>query len=266
MRQTAPEVTITEVFLSQVPRDLDTDFLLAGNISIEFHANRGIEYMFAKNTRNRDGEFHDVYAMLHEIPKDLELNVAPVMEYDMDGSLLQTLPTMNITSSEGLLDAYVFADGKGIGQVGIFEVQVVNLAMEIEGEFKKDKYTVKSTGVDYLWLHAMEIPIMEGHKTESIELVGKDILSFDVKTGALFGNYPIIEVDNAKGGEVQVVVDHRYDGSKAGIALIDFETKNGVPQSPAILINGGSMDLDKGSSHVLVPAPILTGLLSLFSG
>jgi hypothetical protein len=265
MLQTVPDITVTEVFLSEAPRDVEAQFLLGGNISLDFSASQGIEYMFAKNTRKRDGEFHDVYMVLHEIPRELELNVAPVMDYDMDESLLQTLPTLNITSPEGSLDAYIFADGKGMGQVGIFEVQVVNLATEIEGEFKNDKYSIKSTGVDYLWIHALELPIMEGHETKSIELVGKDILSFDLKTGALFGNYPIIEVDNAKGGEIQVVIDHRAGDSKAGLALIDFETSGGIPQSPSILINGGSLNLDKGSSHVLVPAPILTMFLTLLS-
>jgi hypothetical protein len=265
MRQTEPAISITEVFLSKVPNDIKAAFLLSGNISINFDANRGIEYMFVKNTRPRDDEFHDVYVILHEVPKKLELNVAPVTDYDMDGSLLQTLPTINITSSDSSLDAYIFADGKGMGQRGIFEIQVVNLAMEVTCEFKKGKYRIKSTGIDYLWLHAMALPVMEGQNTQSIELVGKDILSFDIKVDSLFGNYPIIGIDNAKGGEIQLVIDHESGDSKLGLALIDFKTTGGVPSSPSILINGGSVDLDKGSSHVIIPAPILTLFLTIFS-
>jgi hypothetical protein len=256
---------VTEIFLSKVPNDANAAFLLSGNISVNFDANRGIEYMFVKNTRPRDGEFHDVYVILHEVPKTLQLNVAPVTEYDMDGSLLQTLPTINITSSDGSLDAYIFADGKGMGQRGIFEIQVVNLAMEVECAFENGKYKIKSTGLDYLWLHAMDLPIMDGQNTRSIELVAKDILSFDIKTDSLFGNYPIIGIDNAKGGEIQLVIDHESGDSKLGLALIDFKTIGGMPTSPTILINGGSVDLEKGSSHVIIPAPILTMFLSIFS-
>jgi hypothetical protein len=265
MRQTAPAISITEVFLSKVPSEMNTEFILAGNISINFTANRGIEYMFVKNTRPRDDEFHDVYVILHEVPKDLQLNMAPVTDYDMDASLLQTLPTLNITSSDGSLDAYIFADGKGMGQRGVFEIQVVNLAMEVSCEYKNGKYRIKSTGIDYLWLHAMDLPVMEGQNTRSIELVGKDILSFDIRVDSLFGNYPVIGIDNAKGGEVQLVIDHESGNSKLGLALIDFKTTGGMPSSPSILINGGSVDLDKGSSHVLIPAPILTLFLTLFS-
>ncbi|UCE74304.1 MAG: hypothetical protein JSV56_00995 [Methanomassiliicoccales archaeon] len=265
MRQIVPEITITEVFLSELPKDLDTSFLLAGNITIDYKANRGIEYMFAKNTRTRNGEFYDIYALLHEVPKELELWVTPVYDYDMDGSLLQTLPTMNITSSDKTLDAYIFADGKGIGQMGVFEVQLVNVGISVRGKYEDDKYKVTSTGIDYLWVHVMELPIMDGHNTRSIELVGKDIYSFDITVDNLFGNYPIIGIENTNGGELQMVIDHEMDDSKVGLALIDFKTTGGLPSSPSILINGGSVNLEKGSSHVIVPAPILTLYLTILS-
>jgi hypothetical protein len=90
------------------------------------------------------------------------------------------------------------------------------------------------------------------------------MMSFDVLEGRLFGNYPIITIENTKGGEVQFVFDHETGGSKIGVALIDFRTVNGIPTSPTLLINGGSMDLEKGSTHVMVPAPVLSALLSVF--
>jgi hypothetical protein len=183
----------------------------------------------------------------------------------MDDSPLQTIPTISLSSSGSTLDAYIFADGRGIGQVGIVEFQVVNVPMTLTGEFSDDKYRIQSTGVDYFWVHVMDLPLMEGHKTKSIEMVGKDILSFDVSYGSLFGNYPLISVDNAKGGEVQVVFDHEIGGGKSGMAFIDFKIINGLPSSPSILINGGSVSLEKDSSHLIVPAPILTMWLTIFS-
>jgi hypothetical protein len=221
--------------------------------------------MFVKNVRTRNGEFHDIYAILHELPNQLALSVLPVIDYDMDDSPLQTLPSISMSSSGSTLDAFIFADGKGIGQVGIVELQAVNVPLTLSGNFSDEKYRIKSTGVDYLWIHAMELPIMEGHKTKSIEIVGKDILSFDISVGTLFGNYPMISIDNAKGGEVQIVFDHEMNGDKAGLAFIDFKTTNGLPSSPSILINGGSVNLEKGSSHLIVPAPILTMWLTIFS-
>lgn len=265
MRQVLPEITITEFYLSSLPRTLDTQFNLSGNISINFHGNTGIEHMFVKNTRARNEEFHDIYAILHQLSDQLEVSISPVTNYDMDASILHTLPTISIESSGNSLDAFIFADGKGIGQIGIAEVQVVNAPGTLTGEFTDDKYQVKSTGVDYFWVHVMELPIMEGHKTKSIEIVGKDIMSFDITVGTLFGNYPIIGMENSKGGEIQYVFEHEMDDSKAGIALIDFKTTNGLPSSPSIMINGGSVDLEKGSSHLMVPAPILTLYLTIFS-
>lgn len=265
MRQTIPEITITEFYLSSLPRILHTQFNLSGNISINFQGNTGIEHMFVKNTRARNEEFHDIYAILHQLPDQTDVSISPVIDYDMDASALHTLPTISIESSGSTLDAFIFADGKGIGQIGIAEVQVVNAPDTFSGEFSDDKYQVKSTGVDYFWVHVMELPIMEGHKTKSIEIVGKDILSFDVTVGTLFGNYPIIGMENSKGGEIQYIFEHEMDGSKAGMAFIDFKTTNGLPSSPSILINGGSVDLEKGSSHLMVPAPILTLYLTIFS-
>lgn len=265
LRQTSPELTVTEFFLSSLPKTLDTFFILSGAIIINFQASTGIEHMFVKNVRTRNGEFHDIYAILHELPDQLALSVLPVIDYDMDDSPLQTLPSISMSSSGSTLDAFIFADGKGIGQVGIVEFQAVNVPLTLSGNFSDEKYRIKSTGVDYLWIHAMELPIMEGHKTKSIEIVGKDILSFDISVGTLFGNYPMISIDNAKGGEVQIVFDHEMNGDKAGLAFIDFKTTNGLPSSPSILINGGSVNLEKGSSHLIVPAPILTMWLTIFS-
>ncbi|MEE9150821.1 MAG: hypothetical protein V3U20_03200 [Thermoplasmata archaeon] len=265
MRQTTPEIAISEFFLSSLPKTLDTDFNLSGNISIVFHGRTGIEHMFVKNTRTRNDEFHDIYAILHELPDELEVSILPITDYDMDASPLHTLPSLSISSSGGTLDAYLFIDGKGIGQVGVAAVQVVNAPMSLSGEFSEGKYRFKSTGVDYFWMHVMELPIMEGHKTKSIEIVGKDVKSFDVTFDTLFGNYPMIGMENTKGGELQFVFDHEMDGSKAGIAFIDFKTTNGLPSPPSILINGGSINLDKGSSHMMVPAPILSIWLTIFS-
>ena len=264
MVQTESEVSISEVYLSSVPKELETGFSLHGNISINYTASSGIENMFIKSTRTRDGEAHDIYAILHEIPEQMDISVVPTTEYDMDGSLLQTLPNIEMTSSGSSLDAFIFADGKGIGQVGIFEFQVVNAPLSLECAFEDDMYRVKSSGVDYLWVHAMDLPVMEGYTTESLELVGKDIKSFDITVDTLFGNYPIISIEDSSGGEAQLVIDQQADGSRAGIALIDFSSKDGVPQSPRILINGGSVDLDKGSSHTLIPLPILTLWLTIF--
>ena len=265
LRQKTSEITVSEVFLDSIPRNLDLQFNLSGNVGIHYKANIGIEHLFVKNSKTRDGEFHDIYAILHELPDELQIEVLPVTDYDMDGSLLQTLPTISMYTSGDTLDAYIFADGKGIGQVGIVELQVVNAPMTLSGKFDDDKYSVTSTGVDYMWVHVMDMPVMEDHETKSVELVGKDILSFDITMDRLFGNYPIIGIENTKGGEVQLVLDHEVDDSKVGIALVDLQFKGGVPQSPKILINGGSLDLDKDSSHVIIPAPILTMVLSIFS-
>lgn len=265
MRQTVPDLAISEIFLSSVPKTLDCAFNLGGNISLIYEAHNEIDYIFIKNTRPRDGEFHDLYMILHQVPRQLEISVFPSIDYDMDASILQTLPTLTLSSSGSALDAFIFADGKGIGQVGIVEMQVVNAPGTLNGKFSNNKYQITSSGVEYLWIHVMELPIMEGHKTKSIEIVGKDILSFDINLDNLFGNYPIIGIEDAKGGEVQLVVDHEMNEDKLGLALIDFKFVNGLPSSPSILINGGAVDLEKGSSHVIVPAPILTLYLSIFS-
>jgi len=265
MRQTDPEISISEIFLSSVPSSLDTQFLLGGNISIDYQADAEIEHMLVKSSRTRNEEFHDIYAILHELPEELNVSVTPNVEYDMEGSLLQSMPKLDITSSGDSLDSFIFADGKAIGQIGTFELQVVNLAESISGDFSDDRYKIRTTGgVDYFWMHAMELPIMEDHTTKSIEMVGKDIRSFDVKVDTLFGNYPMVGIENTNGGEVQVVLDHEMDGSRAGIAMIDFKTKNGLPSSPTILINGGSVDLEEGSTHLVIPAPVLTLVLTIF--
>ncbi len=265
MRQTVPEISISEVFLSSVPESLDASFNLSGNISIYYHAEDEIEHMFLKNSRKRDGKFHDIYAILHELPDEILLSMTPAIDYDMDASLLQNMPSLDVYSTGNALDAYIFADGKGMGQVGTVELQAVNIGSYINAKYSNDEYRVDSGGVDYMWIHAMDLPITEGHKTKSIEMVGKDFSSFKVKVDMLFGNVPIINIDGTKGGEVQVVVDHESDGDKAVIALIDFKTKNGLPSPPTILINGGSVDLEKGTSHTVIPAPILSVFLSIFS-
>ena len=126
------------------------------------------------------------------------------------------------------------------------------------------KFRMTSSGVDYFWIHVIDLPLMNGQKTKSVEIVGKDLMSFDVSEGRLFGNYPIITIENAKGGEIQFVLDHEAGDSKIGVALLDFKTVNGIPSSPSLLINGGSLNMEKGSSHVMIPAPVLSALLSVF--
>jgi hypothetical protein len=264
MRQLKPEISVTETFLSTLPKEVSTKFNLTGNISLDFKANRGIEYMFARNSKFRNGEFHDLYVILHEIPEEMNLVMKPTTDYDMDGSLLQTLPFFEMNCSQGSMDAFLFADGEGVGQIGTAELQIVNSPMTLSGKFEKGKFRMTSSGVDYFWIHVIDLPLMNGQKTKSVEIVGKDLMSFDVSEGRLFGNYPIITIENAKGGEMQFVLDHEAGDSKIGVALLDFKSVNGFPSSPSLLINGGSLNMEKGSSHVMIPAPVLSALLSVF--
>ncbi len=249
---------MSEIFLSSVPKSLNADFNISGNIFIDFEAETGIESMYIKNTRKRDGEFHEIYAIVHELPREMEVSITPDTDFDMDDPPLQSLPSMNITSAGNTLDAYAFFDGKGIGQIGKAEIQVMNVADNINAKPSTDKYEVESNGVGYFWVHVMELPLTEEYTSKSIEIVGKDIKSFDVKYGAIFGTYPIITIDNTHGGELQFLMDLESGDSGRSIAMIDFKTNGGIPSSPSILINGGSIDLDKGSTHVMVPAPILS--------
>jgi hypothetical protein len=264
MRQLKPEISVTETFLSTIPKELSTDFNLTGNITVDFKANRGIEYMFARNSKLRNGEFHDVYIILHEIPDEMNIIMKPTTDYDMDGSLLQTLPFFEMNCSQSSMDAFLFADGEGVGQIGTAEIQIVNSPMTLSGKYEDGKFRMKSSGVDYFWVHVIDLPLMDGQKTKSVEIVGKDLKSFDASEGRLFGNYPIISIENAKGGEMQFVLDHEAGDSKIGVAVLDFKSVNGIPSSPSLLINGGSLNMEKGSSHVMIPAPVLSAILSVF--
>lgn len=265
INQIYDEITVGEVYLSSMPSEIELEFNVKEDTEMQLEASEDIEHMHIKIFKEVDDQLREIYCLFNDLPQEVSIKVKSCKEFDMEDTVLQTLPTIDITTDSDSLDIYLYADGRAIGQIGRTELQVVNAPSYVTGRLNGDTYEIRSDGVDYLWVHVMDLPVIEDYYLNSLELVGKDVFSCDIDVNLLFGIYPIIEVTATEGGEVQLVMDHEYDDSKLAIAFIDFKSKDGIPSTPSILINGGSLDADKGSSHLLVPAPILTVIATLFS-
>ena len=172
---------------------------------------------------------------------------------------------LDIQTSSPFMDIFIDFDGAGFGQRGKFQVyadDIGNTTSHYEGE----DYIIDSEGIGFFSLQVDRLPIMEAFTLSSLTLLGSDVEHIRISVDMEFGIYPLIRLEEARGGSVQFKVSGELTIGDSKVEpelfFITLRTKDilGLSIISGVSINKDTSALDMGRSDgaFVVPAPILT--------
>jgi hypothetical protein len=262
-----PIQSIREMFISELPSRLRIDFALQKEMRMLYKASSEIEFIYSKLSKILTDSWHHVNLILHDLPKEFEFNLLSNTAFDIDAPLpLQGMPRLMVdTNNTNTLDILVSLDGGAVGQRNNIELAIQNVK-DTDGKLENNWYKIKSKGLDFIRLKISELPILDNYKINSIVLEAEDLKALVFKVNLVFGVFPYFDLGSNSDGKIEIYIDHTIEifGQKlsAQVALIDivYETAGGarIPFATPMFINSINSDLKKTQNHVLVPAVLVT--------
>ncbi len=281
MTQFYPILSLREIMISKIPARFYSELALATNLNVKHESSDEIEYIYTKLSKFTFGSWHHSYVIFHELPSKFELSLTSNNRFDMDKPLpLQGLPTIKVdTVTPEMLDIYIFLDGKTIGQRTNYEIFIGDTP-NLLASLKDDVYKFRSLGgkLGALKIKLTNLPLTDGYKIKSLELIGEDIVGFDFKINTLFGIIPYFELGTpqnkggAGNGRLEVNLNHKIklfgNMVEAKIALVDVVYTDvgggNIPTSTPIYFNSIAMDTSKSNNNIIIPAPIISLYTTMF--
>jgi hypothetical protein len=269
MHTIKPIQSIREVYFSEMTSKMNIDFALQREMRLDYKASSEIEFIYSKLSKILTSSWHHMDVILHDIPKSFNFNLFSNTDFDIDDPLpLQGMPRLAIeTNRTKTLDIILSIDGAAIGQRGNVELNMQNI-QDTYGFLEDNWYHIKSEGLDFIRLKLSKLPILDNYRLNNVILEAEDLEALIFKVNLLFGVYPYFELGTESAGKIEITIDHTLTvfGQKlnAQVAIIDivYESAGGIeiPVATPMFINSINTDITKTQHHVLVPA-ILVSLL-----
>jgi hypothetical protein len=267
MHTFSPIQSIREVYVSELPSTLDIDFQLQKQMNLDYSASSEIEFLYSRLSKILTTSWHHVNLILHDIPKKFKFELYSNPSFDIDEPLpLQGMPKLFIdTNNTKTLDILVSMDGAAVGQRGNINLNMQNVK-DTTGDLEDNWYRIESNGLDFIRLKISDLPILDNYKLNSLILEAEDLSALVFKVNLLFGVYPYFDLGSESEGKIEIKIDHTLNlfGQKynAQVALIDvvYETAGGarIPVATPMFVNTFNSDLKRTQRHVLIPAVLIT--------
>jgi hypothetical protein len=266
-----PIQSIREFFISELPSKLDLNFDIQKEMRFYYDASSEVEYIYSKLSKILTDSWHHVNLILHDIPPAFEFDFTANTDFDIDDPLpLQGLPKLDIdTKRTHTLDIIASVDGAAVGQRGKTELFIQDV-QDTRGRLKGNSYDIESLGVDFLRLKISNLPLLDNYQLNSLVLEAEDLRSLVFKVNLLFGVFPYFDLGSNIRGNIEITLDHTLNlfGSDmhAQVALVDvvYEGIGGarIPVATPIFINSVSSDLRNNQRHVVIPAVLVSLLIT----
>jgi len=269
--QERPVKTSVDMFIPSVPSDLSLDLSTGGIMYIAYQASETIPYLLLSGYREVRGRNPNFNVIIRDVPARVEGKVMPRRDLDPDGSLLQTVPDILFSASNGTLDMFLAADLAFLGQRGYVGLSLFNLTTWIKGVLAGGEYVFDSDGVEWVDIVMKNIPFSKQFSLHEFHLQVRDLRGVSLRITPLYGFYPVIELDNRGSGSFSFTVRVLGPGSmEMNLAIVDISTRSGamgsVPTTPFFMINGGNVYMDNVPRHILLVDPGLSLLFSVMAG
>lgn len=266
LTKSTPILSVRQMYLPQVPSDLDLEASIQEGVTASYSASTEIEFLYFKITKRIEGRWSQVYAIFHDLPLWFDVSVKPSYDFSIQKPFpLQGLPLIDISASGNTLDLFVEYDGSGFGQRGRFEIYASDLG-NTTSSYSGDDYVIDSDGIGYLSLDVGRLPVLESFTLSSLILLGSDVEHIRIGVDMVYGLYPVISLKDARGGGIQLKLtselnlnDNHYRPNLFFITLKQKEVL-GIEFYYGITVNRDSVALDMESNDggKVMPAPILS--------
>jgi hypothetical protein len=266
-----PYPTEVEMYLSSVPKSLNTSIFAQNDISLKHIASDIIQYLLVNISREIEGRYHNGTIIANEIPTSMDFAFTTNTNYQRDTPLLG-MPSINVSTDSAILDLYMSIDGRVFGRRGSYEIFFENIRSGLTAAMDEDTYKIRAVKLDNFVMVTRDMPIMPMYHLKAMELYVKDLRSLDLKVSMAAGLLPVIQLDNTDCKGLKLALSHDMDilGAKISPKVVLSEATFYQTNNPDLLIlfkspthiNGMATTLRNGNTVVIVPNLFMTLVVS----
>jgi hypothetical protein len=270
----APTNTRFLAFGSRLPSELKLTGTMADKVDVKYSASEELGYLYIKNSRLVSDRKADIWrsttVLLHDIARNLEVSVNPPTGFSTASTPVQILPEFSVSADRDTLDVYVDLDGKATGSRTSYQLEVKDAGKLTTGRHSGDYYKVRSTGAESVYVRVRDMPYQKGLRITALGLMVEDIRSLDMTVTMVFDSYPMFKFSSLEAESVHLAITAKLSignmEKNARLVLMDYRSKDGVPQGIQMFTNGLSLGATKGEEHTLVPLPLATVIGTVLGG
>ena len=200
-----PVKSMVELYASSIPSRIDClNVEIKEKIEIEYSGTAGFHGLYACVGKYIEGVWYRAQALIINMPREISLLVEPNRSYDMDSSPgMASLPNIRVNAvARCCFDVYIQAEGRVQGMRGDYRLFVEGVKSSVSAILEGDRYRIRSMGIGRLYINARDLPVMENYRINQIEVFARNIQSMDLRITMASGIYPVIYLENCKGGEI----------------------------------------------------------------
>lgn len=262
-----PRPTAVEVLIPEIPVAMSTRAVFGEGITISHHASEPVQFVFVRMSRGILGPDHSAFAIFHDVPPSVDLDVPPAPPFDTaDTNPIRNFPNITLSSSAPGLDLVADVDGKALGSRGGLRFFVNDLGTRLTMLGQEDAYSISSDGVKRLLFSLDDFPITEGMTIDALSIYAEDVQSVTLSMQTAFEAYPIIFIDNLNAGRMELRFEHRVEALSGNAKPTTFVFV-AVPVGRGdvgVYSNGIVTAPETSGRQIILPAPVISLLLSQF--
>jgi hypothetical protein len=265
----APENTRVMMMASSLVPELAINVYLGERLDLRYRASDQVEHLYVKTSRLVDGRWHSTTALLHDIPRTVDVSLAPPGNFDAGAGPSQMLPELSVSADAGTLDLFVDLDGRSTGQRSSYQVELKDAGEFVTGRSSGGVYKLRSSGTEEIYLRLRDMPYRKGFAITSLGLYLENLRSLDLGITMVFGAYPVFRISSLKADSVHLAVGSRLDigGQRQGhLVLADSRSAGGLPAGVQLFQNGLVSGASNNDDHLVVPMPLATLMWTLLGG
>lgn len=262
-----PYPTGVEMYLSSVPKNLNTSISAQNDISLKHNASDIIQHLLVNISREIEGKYHNGTIIAHEIPTSMDFAFNTNTNYQRNTPLLG-MPSVNVSTDSSILDIYMNIEGRVFGRRGSYEIFAENIRTGLTAALEEDTYKIRAVKLDNFILVTKNMPIMPMYHLKALKLCVEGLRSLDLKVFLAAGLLPVIQLDNTDCKDLRLALSHEMDilGAKISPNVVLSEATFYQTSSPDLLIlfkspthiNGMATTLGNGNTVVIVPNLFMT--------
>jgi len=265
----APVNTRVMVLASALVPDLSIHAFLAGRFDLGYRASEGLEYLYIKSSRLVDERWRSSTVLLHDIPRTVDVSMAPPEKFEATSSAPNKLPELSVSADTGSLDLFVDLDGRATGQRSSYQVEMKDAGELLSARNVNGVYKLRSFGTDELYIRVRDMPYRKGFAITALGLFMEDLRSVDLGMSLVFGAFPVFRISSLEASSVHMSLTSRLDAGgqrNANLVLADSRSSGGLPAGVQLVQNGFATGASKGDEHLIMPMPMATLMWSLLGG
>lgn len=240
------------------------------------------ESIFLQMSREAVGRWWSSTVFMRDLPTELHLSTAPSTVFDITKPLsFQGTPQLDYTSTGDEMDLFIQSEGRSLDRRGDILLLAENLPARTAIAPTEDwgiSIASSGDGIERLYLRMQDVPQQPGVYLRQVEVVGEELSSGTINVLENGGFYPIVIIDNVRGGSFIAIVN--VDVEIGGLQIdgnafmLDAQITGGVPTATTISMNGVAADLGllnmlsgerTETMHIVAVEPISTAFATLIT-